>query len=113
MKNLDGRVAFITGGNSGIGLGIAKAFLDAGMRVAITYRTPTNLDEAMGELERYGDRVRAQHLEVTDRAATEAAADEVVRAFGKVHVVVANAGVSIVGPISTTSYEDWDWALGV
>src|SRR5262245_51183847 len=113
MKDIDGKVAFITGGNSGIGLGIAKAFLDAGMKVAITYRSRANLDEAMVHLGEHGDRVHALSLEVTDRDATQRAADEVERAFGKVHVVVANAGVSIVGPISTTSYEDWDWATGV
>ncbi|MBO0869865.1 MAG: SDR family NAD(P)-dependent oxidoreductase [Micromonosporaceae bacterium] len=113
MKDLDGRVAFVTGGNSGIGLGVARAFLDAGMKVALTYRSRGNLDEAMKSLHGYGDRVHALPLEVTDREATHRAADEVERVFGKVHVVVANAGVSIVGPISSTSYEDWDWAIGV
>jgi NAD(P)-dependent dehydrogenase (short-subunit alcohol dehydrogenase family) len=113
MKDIDGKVAFITGGDSGIGLGVAKAFLAAGVRVALTYRTRANLDEAMVELERYGDRVHALPLEVTDRAGTERAADEVVRTFGKVHIVVANAGVSIFGPLSATSYDDWDWAIGV
>ena len=113
MKDVEGKVAFVTGGNSGIGLGIARAFLDAGMKVAITYRTKANLDEAMKSLEKYGDRVQAVSVDVTDRAALDTAADEVVKRFGKVHAVVANAGVAPFGGISKASYDDWDWGIGV
>jgi NAD(P)-dependent dehydrogenase (short-subunit alcohol dehydrogenase family) len=113
MKDVAGKVAFITGGNSGIGLGIAHAFLDAGMKVAITYRTQKNLDEAMKELGKFGDKVYAVGVDVTDRAALEKAADDVVKHFGKVHAVVANAGVAVIGGISKASYDDWDWGIGV
>jgi NAD(P)-dependent dehydrogenase (short-subunit alcohol dehydrogenase family) len=113
MKDVQGKVAFITGGNSGIGLGIARAFLDAGMKVAITYRTKANLDEAMKDLGKFGNRVHAISVDVTDRAALEKAAEETVKVFGKVHVLVANAGVAVIGGLSKASYEDWDWAMGV
>jgi NAD(P)-dependent dehydrogenase (short-subunit alcohol dehydrogenase family) len=113
MKNVEDKVAFITGGNSGIGLGIARAFLDAGMKVAITYRTKANLDEAMKEFGKAADRVYAVSVDVTDRAALDKAADEVVQHFGKVHAVVANAGVAVIGGISKASYDDWDWGIGV
>jgi NAD(P)-dependent dehydrogenase (short-subunit alcohol dehydrogenase family) len=113
MKNVEGKVAFITGGNSGIGLGIARAFVDAGMRVAITYRTKSNLDSAMKYLESAGDRVHAINVDVTDRAAMEKAAAETVDVFKKVHVVVNNAGVGVIGGLSTATYDDWDWAMGV
>lgn len=113
MKDVAGKVAFITGGNSGIGLGIARAFTDAGMKVAITYRTKANLDSAMEQLKGVADRVHAINVDVTDRAAMEKAADEVVKRFGKVHAVVANAGVAVIGGISKASYEDWDWGMGV
>jgi NAD(P)-dependent dehydrogenase (short-subunit alcohol dehydrogenase family) len=113
MKDVAGKVAFITGGNSGIGLGVARAFADAGMKVAITYRTKANLDEAMTHLKKFGDRVHAVSVDVTDRAALERAAEETVKVFGKVHVVVANAGVGVAGPLSKASYEDWDWGMGV
>jgi NAD(P)-dependent dehydrogenase (short-subunit alcohol dehydrogenase family) len=113
MKDVAGKVAFITGGNSGIGLGIARAFLDAGMKVAITYRTKANLDEAMKEIGKHGDRVYAVSVDVTDREALEKAADDVVKHFGKVHAVVANAGVAVIGGISKASYADWDWGMGV
>src|SRR5262245_29047092 len=71
MSNVEGKGAFITGGNSGIGLGIARAFVDAGMKVVITYRTQSHLDEAMKYLQSAGDRVHAISVDVTDRAAME------------------------------------------
>src|SRR5687767_11126438 len=113
MKDVAGKVAFITGGNSGIGLGVARAFVDAGMKVAITYRTKANLDSAMEQLKGAADRVHAVNVDVTDRAAMDKAADEVVKRFGKVHAVVANAGVAVIGGISKATYEDWDWGVGV
>jgi NADP-dependent 3-hydroxy acid dehydrogenase YdfG len=113
MKDVEGKVAFITGGNSGIGLGVARAFTDAGMKVAITYRTKSNLDEAMKYLKGAGNRVHPINVDVTDRAAMEKAAEETVKVFGKVHVLVANAGVAVIGGLSKASYEDWDWGMGV
>jgi NAD(P)-dependent dehydrogenase (short-subunit alcohol dehydrogenase family) len=113
MKDVEGKVAFITGGNSGIGLGIARAFADAGMKVVITYRSRQHLDEAMKLLAGAGDRVHAISVDVTDRAAMEKAAEETVKVFGKVHVVVNNAGVGVIGGLSTATYDDWDWAMGV
>jgi NAD(P)-dependent dehydrogenase (short-subunit alcohol dehydrogenase family) len=113
MRDVAGKVAFITGGDSGIGLGIARAFTDAGMKVVITYRTRSHLDEAMKLLQGAADRVHAINLDVTDRAAMEKAAAETVQVFGKVHVLVNNAGVAVIGGLSRASYEDWDWAMSV
>ena len=113
MRDVAGKVAFITGGDSGIGLGIARAFADAGMKVVITYRTRSHLDEAMKLLQGAADRVHAINLDVTDRAAMEKAAAETIQVFGKVHVLVNNAGVAVIGGLSRASYEDWDWAMGV
>jgi NAD(P)-dependent dehydrogenase (short-subunit alcohol dehydrogenase family) len=113
MKDVEGKVAFITGGDSGIGLGVARAFTDAGMKVVITYRTQSHLDEAMKYLEKAGNRVHAIKLDVTDRAGMEKAAAETVDVFKKVHVVVNNAGVGVIGGLSTATYDDWDWVLAV
>jgi NAD(P)-dependent dehydrogenase (short-subunit alcohol dehydrogenase family) len=113
MRDVAGKVAFITGGDSGIGLGIARAFAAAGMKVVITYRTRPHLDEAMKLLQGAADRVHAINLDVTDRAAMEKAAAETVQVFGKVHVLVNNAGVAVIGGLSRASYEDWDWAMSV
>ena len=113
LRDVEGKVAFITGGDSGIGLGIARAFTEAGMKVVITYRTRSHLDEAMKLLAGATERVHAINLDVTDRAAMEKAAAETVQVFGKVHVLVNNAGVAVIGGLSRASYEDWDWAMSV
>lgn len=113
VKEVNGRVAFITGGSSGIGLGIARAFTDAGMRVIIGYRTKGHLEEAMKYLGNAVDRVHAIDVDVTDRVAMQNAADESVRVFGRVHVLVNNAGVYASGPLVQATYKDWDWQMGV
>jgi NAD(P)-dependent dehydrogenase (short-subunit alcohol dehydrogenase family) len=113
MAEVEGKVAFITGGSSGIGLGIARAFTDAGMKVAIGYRTKGHLEEAMKVLNGAASRVHAISVDVTDRPGMEAAAAEVMRVFGKLHVLVNNAGVVHSAPLMGTSYEDWDWVINV
>jgi NAD(P)-dependent dehydrogenase (short-subunit alcohol dehydrogenase family) len=115
MKDLDGKVAFITGGASGIGLGIAAAFIDAGMKAVIADLRQDHIDSALAGFRGQGlsASVHAIRLDVTDRAAMAAAADETERAFGKVHVLVNNAGVGIQGPFKGITYADWDFGLAV
>jgi len=115
MKDLKEKVAFITGGASGIGLGIAGAFLDAGMRAVLADLRQDHIDEAMAEFTRRGHskNVHAIRLDVTDRDAMAAAADKTERVFGKVHVLVNNAGVGITGPFAGITYADWDFGLAV
>lgn len=115
MKKLPGKVAFITGGASGIGLGIARAFVDAGMRVVLADLRQDHIEEALGFFRQHGrsSQIHAIRLDVTDRAAMAAAADETERVFGKVHVLVNNAGVGIQGPFKGITYADWDFGLGV
>jgi len=113
MKNLDGKTAFITGAASGIGYGIAEALFEAGMNIVLTDIEEDALQKAKATLAAGPNRVHAIQLDVTDRAALSAAADEVESIFGPVHVVCNNAGVSNRGPLDQISYEDWDWVLGV
>jgi len=113
MKDVEGKVAFITGGDSGIGLGITRAFVEAGMKVVIGYRTEKHLEEAMKSLGSASDRAHAINVDVTDRPGLERAAEETVRVFGKIHVLVNNAGVVADGPLSSATYGDWDWVMGV
>jgi len=110
MREVEGKVAFITGGASGVGLGMAKAFVTAGMRVAIADVRDDHLEEATAEL---GGAVHPIHLDVTDRAAFARAADETERALGPVDVVCNNAGVNLFNDIAAATYQDWDWVLGV
>lgn len=112
MQNLPGKTAFVTGGASGIGLGIAKALLGAGMNVTIADIRQDHLDAAVAELAG-GDRVLAVRLDVTDRADFARAADAAEAAFGKIHCLVNNAGVAVVGPTELATFADWDWVMGV
>jgi NAD(P)-dependent dehydrogenase (short-subunit alcohol dehydrogenase family) len=110
MQDLEGRVAFITGGGSGVGLGMAKAFVAAGMKVAIADVRADHLEAATAEL---GGAVHAIRLDVTDRDAFARAADETERVLGKVHVLCNNAGINLFNDIADATYQDWDWVLGV
>lgn len=112
MQNLPGKTAFITGGASGIGLGIAKALLGAGMNVAIADIRDDHLAAAQAELAG-GDKVLALKLDVTDRTAFAAAADATEAKFGKIHILCNNAGVAVVGPTDLATFADWDWVMGV
>jgi NAD(P)-dependent dehydrogenase (short-subunit alcohol dehydrogenase family) len=111
MRDFTGKVAFITGGASGIGFGMAKAFCGAGMSVVIADIRQDHLDEALKSFA--GAAVHPIRLDVTDRNAMARAADETERVFGKVHVVCNNAGINLFNDIATASYDDWDWILGV
>ena len=115
MQNVQGKVAFVTGGASGIGLGIAGAFVAAGMKVVLADLRKDHIDEAMADFDQRGQsqNVHAIQLDVTDRKAMAAAADETERVFGKVHVLVNNAGVGIQGPFKGITYEDWDFGMAV
>jgi NAD(P)-dependent dehydrogenase (short-subunit alcohol dehydrogenase family) len=113
MQELTGKVAFITGGASGIGLGTAKECLAAGMRVVIADVHRDSLEAARAELAVDGASLHAIRLDVADREAMARAADETVSVFGKVHLLFNNAGVGLLGPIKDASYDDWDWMLAV
>ncbi len=113
MKDLKGKVAFITGGASGIGLGIAKACAKHGMKVVIADKRQKALDEAMAYFKEKKLPVHPIQLDVTDREAYARAADEAEKVFGKIHVLVNNAGVGSGGPVQMTTYKDWDYSVGV
>jgi len=108
------KVAFITGGVSGIGFGIARAFAMAGMKLALSYR---NEEYRASASQWFADNGYEQplfiKLDVTDREGFARAADQVEAHFGKVHVLVNNAGVSVFGPTDQASYDDFDWIMGV
>jgi NAD(P)-dependent dehydrogenase (short-subunit alcohol dehydrogenase family) len=112
MQNLTGKTAFVTGGASGIGLGIAKALLGAGMRVVIADIRDDHLQSAQAELGS-ADRILALKLDITNRADYARAADAAEARFGKLHVLCNNAGVAVVGPAILATYADWDWVMGV
>jgi NAD(P)-dependent dehydrogenase (short-subunit alcohol dehydrogenase family) len=108
--NWHGKTAFITGGVSGIGFGIARAFSAAGIELVLSYRN----EEYRAAAERwFADHERPKPrfvaLDVTDRARWS----QVAAACGPVHILVNNAGVSVFGPTDQASYADYDWIMGV
>ena len=113
MKELKGRTAFVTGGASGIGLGMTQCFLREGMNVAVADLSDEHLEQARERLKTHGSQVHFVKLDVADRAQMAMAADQAEAVFGKVHVLCNNAGVSSPIPMDEASYEDWDWILGV
>jgi NAD(P)-dependent dehydrogenase (short-subunit alcohol dehydrogenase family) len=115
MKDVRGSVAFVTGGASGIGLGITGALLEAGAKVVIADLRQDHIDAARQALGRWVEsrQLHAIRLDVTDRAAMAAAADESERQFGAVQILVNNAGVGIQGPYKGITYADWDFGMGV
>jgi NAD(P)-dependent dehydrogenase (short-subunit alcohol dehydrogenase family) len=113
MKDVAGKVAFITGASSGIGLGQARVFHEAGMKVVIGYIREDQLDTALAQFKSDRDRVHAIKVNVIDRDAMRAAADEIEGKFGKIHLLSNNAGIGPLTPLTLTEYKDWDQTVAV
>lgn len=112
MRDFRDRVAFVTGGARGIGYAIAQALLEEGARVMISDVDETALDRARQALDEHGE-VAACTCDVSDASAVVRAADEVISRFGKVHVLVNNAGVVIGGQPGEFDLDDWRWIVDV
>lgn len=108
-----GRTAFITGGGSGVGLGQAKVFAEAGCKVAIADIRQDHLDQAVAWFEQAGHEVMPVRLDITDAQAYAAAADAVEAKLGPVELLFNTAGVSIFGPLLQATADDWEWQMSV
>ena len=113
ISDVKDKVAYITGGSSGIGLGIARVFHEAGMKVVIGYLDEQHIGDALKNFPDKDPRLHAIKHDVMDRDAWERTADEIEKKFGGLHVLVNNAGVGLQSPASTGTYKDWEWGLGV
>lgn len=114
MKDFAGQLAFITGGASGAGFGQAQVFGRLGCRIMIADIRADAVARAVAALKAEGIEVHGIPLDITDRAAYAAAADEVERVFGQAPTLLFNtAGVNNFGPIEKTTYGDFDWLIGV
>ena len=113
MQQLEGKVAFVTGAGSGIGLGIAQALAAAGVKVMLCDIEQAALDAAVAGLAATNADVAGVRADVSLKAELQAAADETIARFGKVHILVNNAGV--VGGANYGEWTDasWDWTIGV
>ncbi|MDA9986100.1 SDR family NAD(P)-dependent oxidoreductase [bacterium] len=114
MFKFEGRTAVISGGAEGIGLSIAKALGEQKMNIVLADIDEKNLLKSSAELESLGIPVLGALLDVADEMQWKSVADKAIEKFGKVHVVVNNAGVGgDSGPIENQETEGWQWALGV
>jgi NAD(P)-dependent dehydrogenase (short-subunit alcohol dehydrogenase family) len=113
MRDFTGKTAFVTGGASGIGLALGRAFAEAGMNVVLADVEADALAAAVKSLNSAGPAVQGVNCDVTDPASVDRAAEAAFAAFGKVHVVCNNAGVAAAGGIDNISLDNWRWVLDV
>jgi NAD(P)-dependent dehydrogenase (short-subunit alcohol dehydrogenase family) len=113
MRDLAGKTAFVTGGASGIGLALGRAFAEAGMNVMLADIETDALPAAVASLRDVGPDVRGVTCDVTDPASVERAAQASYNAFGNVHVICNNAGVGGGSGIDAISLDTWRWVLDV
>lgn len=111
MIDFAGRTAFVTGGANGVGIGIVRNLLEAGAKVAIADIRQDAIDRALASLD--NREVMGVQLDVMDRAGFAQAADRVEAEFGPVSLLFNNAGINLFQTIEDSSYDDWDWVLGV
>ena len=113
MQDLVGKVAFVTGAASGIGLGIAEALAQAGVKVMMADIEQDALDREVARLAATNADVAGVRADVSLKAELQKAADATIERFGKVHILVNNAGVGGGGTYGEWSDASWDWVIGV
>ncbi|WP_439620587.1 SDR family NAD(P)-dependent oxidoreductase [Hyphomonas sp.] len=113
MKELAGKTAFVTGAASGIGLGIATALAQAGVKVMMCDIEKDALDKALSDLKQTNADVDGVIADVSLKDQLQAAADATIERFGKVHILVNNAGVGGAGGYGQWNDAAWDWTIGV
>jgi 2-deoxy-D-gluconate 3-dehydrogenase len=106
--DLTGRVAIVTGGNGGIGLGMARGLAEAGASVAIVGRNAAKADAAVAELKQSGAKAISVVTDVTDKAAVAAMIERTGREFGRIDILVNNAGINVRKPPHALAIEEWD-----
>ncbi|MDA8879939.1 SDR family NAD(P)-dependent oxidoreductase [Pseudomonadales bacterium] len=113
MKELNGKVAFITGAGSGIGLSLARTCASEGMKVMLADVDDAALENAVASLGGDGIDCGRVHCDVTSPRSLQDAADATIERFGKIHLLVNNAGVLVIGGAGDNSLETWRWAMDV
>lgn len=113
MRDVQGKVAVVTGAASGIGRGMVRCFAANGMKVVLADIEQSALDAAADELRAKGTEAIAVRTDVSRLDQIEALAQAALDAFGAVHVLCNNAGVGVAAPIGQTSIADWEWTLAI
>jgi NAD(P)-dependent dehydrogenase (short-subunit alcohol dehydrogenase family) len=113
LTDLSGRIAVVTGGNGGIGLGIAESLVAAGASVAIWARNEDKSARAVADITTRGGRAIGVRCDVADEGDVSAAMSQTIDAFGHVDVLVANAGVNRKTPFLQMTLAEWHEVLGI
>jgi NAD(P)-dependent dehydrogenase (short-subunit alcohol dehydrogenase family) len=113
MKEFKGKIAVITGGASGIGLGIARRCVREGMNVVLADINEVDLSNAEEDLKNRGVTVIGVRTDVSKRGDVQALADRTLETFGAVHLLVNNAGVGAGTSPWESTWNDWEWVIGV
>ncbi len=113
MFSLDGKVAIVTGGSRGFGKAIALALADAGADVVVAARTKSALDEVAEEIKAKGRKSLAIATDMLDKASIQAMADKTFEEFGKIDILINNAGQGDTCPFLKLSEEQWDMILNI
>ena len=113
LFSLDGRVAVVTGGSSGIGAEMARALGRAGARVVLVARDASRLGEAADQMKADGTEAAWVSADLADRAGVSRAADEAATAFGSPDILVNCAGINLRPPLASLSVPDWDLTMAV
>jgi len=111
--DLSGRVAVVTGGNGGIGLGMAQGLAKAGASIAIVARDQGKMETAQAALEAAGADVMTCTVDVADRASIDKMVGDVVARFGRLDIMVANAGINIRKPPQDYAPEEWQKIMDI
>jgi len=107
-KTLDGTVALVTGASSGIGAAAAHSLAAVGAAVTLAARRADRLEELAGQIRKAGGRALVHETDVTDQAQAHAAVDATVKEFGRLDILINNAGVMLLGPIENAPVEEWE-----
>jgi NAD(P)-dependent dehydrogenase (short-subunit alcohol dehydrogenase family) len=113
MDDFKGRVAVVTGGGSGIGAAMARAFAREGSKVVLADLDRDGMDRVVGDIGAQGGEALGVHTDVARLESVEALAKRTLERFGAAHVVCNNAGVGVFGSLAEATHKDWQWVMNV
>jgi len=108
LFDLSGKVAIVTGGNGGIGLGMARGLAEAGAAVAIVGRNEAKSNAAVADLKQHGVKAISVTADVTDKSAVATMVERTVRELGRIDILVNNAGINIRKAPHALDIEEWE-----
>jgi NAD(P)-dependent dehydrogenase (short-subunit alcohol dehydrogenase family) len=113
MDDFQGRVAVVTGGGSGIGAAMARAFAREGAKVVLADLDRAAMDRVAAEIQSAGGEAVGIEADVTKLSSVRKLAERAFERHGAVHVLCNNAGVGVFGPLASATHEDWEWVMNV